>query len=357
MMEERQMGDMQNLFRMMTGAYTAHKATCERQVARWEWADGLAYDPRPYWWERNRLRRGRPLRKAPPALASGAFQYGFDQDNRVVVVREGTSAAGGMYETFFAREETVVNGARYDYSPQKDLVNVTREHYEGDVLRTYELHGVRGCSREEYEYEARRVRRVHVTTQEHGKQSESHDIDVEYDDLATVVKIVATHGSGYTRQLFKRAAKEYSARELEELIALRLREIVPSLIAKCEAAGPVYCVALVYDSEENDFLPPTLAVGLETERTSWMEKHGDDAPLYVWNPAEFTLFDDPRLSIDDEQLKRACQRFNAVCEQSGKWDAARKLLIHLANSFPKANLQSVVETTSDFVVVALDLHG
>ena len=52
----------------------------------------------------------------------------------------------------------------------------------------------------------------------------------------------------------------------KETIRARLLACIPQVIANAGLSESIYCVALAYDGEGNDSLPPTIGVGLESER-------------------------------------------------------------------------------------------
>jgi len=59
------MHNLDRRFRHLDEEYSFLKQKCERSVITWKWATGNLYDPRPFWYERNRRKPGRLLKSAP----------------------------------------------------------------------------------------------------------------------------------------------------------------------------------------------------------------------------------------------------------------------------------------------------
>ena len=63
---------------------------------------------------------------------------------------------------------------------------------------------------------------------------------------------------------------------------------------------------MAYDDEGNDTLPPTIGIGLESERQRWKTEHGKRAKDVVWNPAEFHHYEKSHTQLSDDALDEAC---------------------------------------------------
>lgn len=151
--------------------------------------------------------------------------------------------------------------------------------------------------------------------------------------------------------------KGITVRSLKETVRSRLVSLIPGLIASSGITEPIYCVALVYDDEGNDALPPTVGIGLESERKRWKAEHGKRAKDYVWNPAEFYHYEKGHTQISDEALEEACDYLNSKWTESGSTVPAVNLLVETAAAINQVEWPTSIQRTEDFVVYAVGLEG
>jgi hypothetical protein len=142
---------------------------------------------------------------------------------------------------------------------------------------------------------------------------------------------------------------------LSAVVESKLVRLIPQVVAAAGIREPVYCVALAYDPE-TECLPPMIGLGLERERRTWIREHGRRARGFIWNPAEFTHFDTPPLSVEDPDLEKACRRLNEQMDLKGTCEPARKLLNSVAAASMQVDWSGKVQTTPDFIVYAVDLE-
>jgi hypothetical protein len=157
--------------------------------------------------------------------------------------------------------------------------------------------------------------------------------------------------------LFQPLPKGITAKSLKETVRNRLLAIVPPLVAAAAITEPIYCVALVYDDEGNDALPPTVGIGVESERLCWKETHGKRAKEFAWNPAEFQHYEKPYTQLQDEALEEACDYLNGKWAEAAATTPAAKLLIEAAAELHRARWPASVRRTEDFVVFAVGVEG
>jgi len=157
-------------------------------------------------------------------------------------------------------------------------------------------------------------------------------------------------------QLYQPFPKGVTLKSVKETIRNRLLALVPEVVAAAKTAGPIYCVALAYDGEGNDALPPLIGIGLESERQRWQAEQGKIAWQWIWNPAEFLHYEKPHTQIEDEALEEACDRMNSKLAESASMAPAIKLLVEAATELNNATWPAEVQRTPDFIVYAVDFE-
>jgi hypothetical protein len=147
-----------------------------------------------------------------------------------------------------------------------------------------------------------------------------------------------------------------TVKKLTEMIRARLLETIPATVKAAKIKEPVYCVALAYDGEGNEALPPCLGIGLESERKGWLKTHGKDAKHLVWNPAEFQHYEKSHTQLDDDALEEACEWLNGELENKGSHATAHRLLVEVAAELNKLDWLKFAKVTPDFIVYAVDFE-
>ena len=161
---------------------------------------------------------------------------------------------------------------------------------------------------------------------------------------------------GTRAQLYQPLPKGITVKSVKETIRNRLLDLVPKVVALASIREPVYCVALAYDGEGNDVLPPAITIGLESERQRWQAEHGKDAWQWIWNPAEFQHYEKPHTQLEDETLEIASDQLNSKLAERDSLAPAIKLLVETATELNNASWPAEVQRTGDFVVYAVDLE-
>lgn len=155
-------------------------------------------------------------------------------------------------------------------------------------------------------------------------------------------------------QLYQPWPKGVTLKSVKDIIRRRLLALVPQVVADAGLKEPIYCVTLGYDGEGNDPLPPTIAIGSETEREQWLTRHGKEARDFVWNPAEFLHYEKPYTQLEDEELEEACDLLNSKLAEGDSISPAVKLLIEVAKELNSQLWPETIQRTSDFIVYAVD---
>jgi hypothetical protein len=158
-------------------------------------------------------------------------------------------------------------------------------------------------------------------------------------------------------QLGQPLPKGVTVKSLKATIHNRLVELAIQVVAHAGIEAPIYCVLLGYDGEGNDVLPPSLGIGLESERQHWVSAHGKDAWQWLWNPAEFQYFEKPVTQLEDDGLAEACDLLNNHLAERESLAPAVKLVVGAAAALNKIAWPREIRRTEDFVVAAVDLEG
>lgn len=154
----------------------------------------------------------------------------------------------------------------------------------------------------------------------------------------------------------QRLPKGTTLRSLKETIRNRLLSLIPPLVASANITEPLYCVALAYDGEGNDPLPPAIGLGLDSERQRWKTEQGKQAWQWIWNPAEFHHYEKAHTQLEDDVLEEACDYLNARISEKGSVDPAAKILVEVAAKLNRSDWPTAIQRTPDFMVYAVDFE-
>ena len=80
-------------------------------VVRWEYATNDLYSLEPYYFERNRISKGRIVKDVSKKWS---VKYGFDKDNKLIICNE-MASFDRYYETFYTYNNSTI--IQYLYSP------------------------------------------------------------------------------------------------------------------------------------------------------------------------------------------------------------------------------------------------
>jgi len=157
-------------------------------------------------------------------------------------------------------------------------------------------------------------------------------------------------------ELYQPLPKGVTVKSLKETVRARLLALVPQRVASAGIREPIYCVALAYDGEGDDALPPLIGIGLDSERQRWKAEHGKKARQWVWNPAEFQHYEKDYTQLEDDALEDACDYLNGKMAETGSAAPAIKLLVEVAAELNKSPWPKTVRRTTDFAVYAVDFE-
>ena len=363
------MADIKHWYRSAGKQYAKLNRQCEGQVVRWRWATGSMFELQPFYFERNRFKRGRWL-KSEPKRKKGQYLYGYDDQDNVVIVRQYVKPPRQFYAIFYLYRNGTVESVRFDYAKKRSPLTVSRCLYRRGRIASYELYGWGGHTKEQYEYDDDRIVRIRSWYREfYGDLSSKvkaiqTTLTITYDELDRLAQIDEVYPAGSsdypqggTETLYRRPRKGETVKELCGLVEERLVELIPEVVAAAKIRKSAYCLLLVYDWENPDLmLPPDLAVGLASDRSAAAKQHGKDAKYYLWNPAEFAIFGE-ELELDDRRLAKACELLGQQLAMKDRFTPALKLLNNVAARLMEHDWSGKLKTTEDFVVAAVDLEA
>jgi len=344
---------------------TELRETSEDAVVEWRWAgkDSDLQRPEPLYRERFGVPAPRLLEKAP-ATPRDEQQYGYDADGNIVVVREYVSEGGFREELRVPQGDTVV-GYRWSETGAPLEVNVAR-YADGRIgsyvtvwpdAREDSLHG---SSIERYDYDGELVSEIDVESVDaigdEVPQRTRSRIQASYDPLGRLLELREHDDDGGEKVLYRARGTGPSTDKLLRRVEDRLVETLPALVRAHAAEEPIYCLVLHYHPEWP--LPPTIGLGLERDRQTWIDTI-DDAEtlkLTVWNPAEFSNYRDGTVHWDLPEIDPALARaMRAIPENDdGTAERARATLNRAARRLQQLDWRSIAPVTDDFVVFAVD---
>lgn len=362
--------------------YAALKARSEAAVVSWRWAREGCFSPYPYWFERERFTRGEVVRE--PVDKRQHHAYGLDSRGRVVVERQHTAEAQRYYETFYAHSDddgVVTQGVRYHHDGSGRPINVeTFEHDpQSGALLVAERRAQYGCSRERYRRQGGRIAQIHVDYSEvmDGKVTPLapyQRVEIDHDPLGRVIEVRKVwlgdeaasssddpDAEDEVRVVYKRSQTPLGYAALCRLVEERLLVAVPRAVERAAIDETAYCLVLAYDAGASEPLPPLLGVGLVRERDELLASAREGPlPSLLWNPAEFSLYDDELLALDTDtaagrDLESACEALTAQMLRRGRGADVGRLLSRVAWELSGRDWSASLPVSDDFVIYATDL--
>jgi hypothetical protein len=353
--------DLEQVFREAEGTYAELKAVSEGRVVRCEWATFSIYHPQPFYYERERIGRGRKLAGRPEKIKSGTHQYGFDGEGRIVVVRQYAGGDDLSYEEFFVHGDAVADGTMF---LRGSAINVTRQRFDGGRIVSLETSATGGQSSEAFEYDdAGRISVILGTYEARPptRQANHYADEMSYDEIGRLARVRRVYPvqkeypGGREQIIYLRPRKGQGVRELAAVIEEKLVRLVPERLRAAGISERVYCVLLAYNSQSPE-LPPRVGVGVERQRRAWVAEYGKGAKHYVWNLPEFEWSgEEKELSLaGDAELGAACELFNQQLALKATCGPARKVLNDVARRLNDFVWAGALDVTDDFVVLAYD---
>ena len=259
----------------------------------------------------------------------------------------------GHYETFHVRAFDRIETFHYSYDRSEPINAVL---FLLEAGRPIERHAsaTHGKSVERYLYDAGRIVRIEVEQLDASSGFRSELLELSYDALGELRLIEGVHPSPLARtQLWRRPDNRTTLAKLLPLVREHFLRLLPPALEKLQLKEPAYALALAIDGEAYDhLLPPSLGVGLASERDAFVAKHGPDAPSYLWSPPEWKRFDEPGLHVWDDRMEALVTPANQLLWQDEKPALAIRFAHSLAKELNGVDLP--IPRTDDFVVFACD---
>ena len=353
-------------------AYHAAREAATQRAERWQWTDGPRYDPRPYFFQRQNLGRGRRL-NGEPADKSDCWQYGFDAQGRVVIERY-FDLDDGVGETFFTYQDGQTEGVSYHRSAEGAplLRNVTRSIYENGLLARYDLFtpettpgqlytGQLACRyREHYAYQEGRLIRLRIVHLGGRKRFQEIVETFVYDPVGRLDYIHREDSEASDAYIiYQRPIPGQTLSWLRETVKERLLVVVPrAAAAMLPPEDRLFCLALIYDLDDENCLPPALMLGTDDARTMLIQDYGSEVADFLWDPDEFGRYGPPAFPIDedDELLAEVSFLLNQQLSFLNGWTMVRDLLNEVARDLMALDWSDYAAVTPDFVVYATDVE-
>lgn len=99
-------------------------------VVRWEYATNDLYSLEPYYFEKNRISKGRIVKDVSKKWS---FKYGFDKDNKLIICNE-MASFDRYYETFYTYNNSTIIRYYYSYDMEKPIIAVGEYKYKKGLL-------------------------------------------------------------------------------------------------------------------------------------------------------------------------------------------------------------------------------
>ncbi len=313
-------------------------------ASRTEWWTGFGtHDPVPYVAKTNGWPAGRRVEE-PTTKDSKVRSIGLDALGRAVVERRYWNDRLSA-ETFTVWRDDHAVVLHLEHGGIPEFTWAARWILEGGRAVAHERLSNEGWTiARTYEYDA--SGRLTCMRQ---PQLGDDRFDYEHDATGQLTGITRTFRDK-TDVVFRAKPKGVRIGALLGTIEARLAEQIPAIVRRVATHEPAFCLALVYELEDGDVLPPRLAIGEASTR----EAHR--SPESLWNPAEWRLIDVPELAYaPDPALEEACALANQLLSEAGDLEPARKTLAKLAAAIDPSSL-GAMPRSDDFVVLALHGH-
>jgi hypothetical protein len=330
--------------------YKQIKETVEKSIVRWEWAKEMAYGSLPFEIER----KGQiPATTSgyEPKVRKNFYQYGFNKDNELVVIRDFQSISEQCFETFIIVGKTETVSYYFSYDRPKKLLAETFQTIENNhVISSITTNPYGVEKKEQYFYENNLLTKIHF--QQSGKTSNmnfAHSFDINYDN-AQVSEIVWNERNDRKTVVYSLKSDNIAFVQTN-LLEKTLIDLIFEKIKNLKLEETAYCVVLSYTQDLNYSLPPILGIGLEKERCNIIKS---GARSEIWNPEEFSLFGVPELSLKNIQTNDLFANFNLFIAKQNDLKSLKSLLLSVSKKLNQVNWSSIIPVTKDFLVYSVD---
>jgi hypothetical protein len=349
--------------------YRPLKQACDEEVVSWRWASDDLYEPRPLYFETHGYKKGRLLRQ-PPKVQESKPEYGYDETGVVRVARKHVRFRGypdrlWFYETFYLHGQAEIRAFHFNYHPDKEPIFYATGNYDEEGrLRFWRSRARGGLSRETYTWDRERVVRIDV---EYTRADNNGALgallpytryEIDYAEDGAIQQLLChwsrrpEHPYESTQIVYQRRPADVTFEQLLSTMRPALKKAVVDRVRSARISGPVYSLVLAWDPGQQESLPPSIGIGLDNERQTWIRSQGKEAKWYLWNPAEYENF----LAIRTDEVEQACRAVNQECRLRDSWKDAERVLNALARELGEMDWTGILQTTDDFVAYAIDLQ-
>ncbi len=342
-------------------AYEELRRSLRGQCVSWKWATWPQHDLEPFFREKQKLPKGRWC-KDEAADPRRHYRHGFDSEGRVLVIEESQCESFFVYSTSAQERVCFTTYRCKDGLSVTELVCVDRLWTENSIpIRTETLSSA-GNGIREYLWEQGRLvleRCTHEDMEFDPGTVTYQEFTFEYNPLGRVRRITLegkdSEGNVTGREVvYQRKKKGETLKTLSSYLQGKLVVDIREILTQAAIPEEVYCLLLAYD-EENEPLPPWLALGHELERREIVAQWGDKAGCELWIPAQFPGFGN--LQLTSSETVEASRLMNQMLIQRENAKPAIDLLNRVASDLAAQDWDGILNTTDDFVVIAVDLPG
>lgn len=340
------------------------KRDYEARVVNWRWAEERWHSIQPLYWERHK--RGRLVKEKP----RHAIQYGFDEKKQVLVERTFGIMDEAWVEAFFLSTDEYTEQI---VCSQKKVGSITRLYTEQGRPVYYLQASLFKRLSQSYYYEQDRL--THLVTHEEDRRKprlprdpidqllynrdDKDTIDrLFYDRDGALIRIERFHVSdtgevaNKPRNVWHQKPAGKSQRKLLDNAHQELLKIIPEVLQNQHIDAQIYCLVLEFQSGERD-LPPTLILGDESHRQSWLAQKRD--PQWIWTPSNIAP-DGQYHTVELPSDLPACHQLFRLIHGKQDWMLARQLLRRVARDLAGYNWSDILSTTPDFVAFPFDQY-
>jgi hypothetical protein len=364
--------ELEQRWRAAFGQYANHRQAAEQQVVRWEWARSARHTIRPLFFERY-PGRGRVLESEPDDKSAGAFQYGLDAQDRMVVERV-YGYTGEPAETFVTWTDTVVEAIMYANFQPKLPLQVARLYFHAGRPQAFHAFTV-NIGPDTPIRTPDGILELTGSTQQWQRLEETYHYDEQwrvstidfryeggpyarftwletftYNPSGQIEQIEARQDTGKTFILYRRPEKHQTARSLGRSLKARLLDVIPEIWASAGTEETLYCMVLYYRAS---YFPPYCIPGYDRDRQAALMQNDPEGRYFLWTPVGDDVSERP-FQITDPDVLELCRLYEQEITAQDKGTDALRLLRQLGKALTKFDWSGKLPVTSDFVVYAMD---
>jgi hypothetical protein len=372
------------------GQYSELKAAAESAVVRWEWTDGERYSLLPFYFRRF-PGRARAL-KGPPTAVGHYLRYGFDEQSRPRLQRahdyldlhgqdrlQRDQSRGfsrqDVAETFYAYTETLAEVIEYSVPPRIPLQVQQVFYKDGRVIRRasfrlngytplyskkgkdpdalYAWLGPNGRFRQAAQnvYDGDRLTRILLYDEVPGASPFNTEERFTYDERGKLQRIERFYENGSSQLVYLKRKEGQTFKSIREAATRRMIESIVDTLRREKIGEKLCCIELSYRAVSRHF-PPTIILGLESDRQRLLDSGNPNARYHVFAPA---LMGPMRwLEITDPDTLEICGQLEQEIQAGSKWDTATCILRDVTAALTRHDWSGILDTTPDFVIFAID---